>query len=41
LLDTMDSRPGVGDGFPVSPPNGGPAPAPDQGQAVRDTTGDR
>ena len=24
LLDTMDSRPGVGDGFPVSAPDGGP-----------------
>jgi hypothetical protein len=37
----MDSRPGVGDGFPMPLANGGPAPAADQGQAVRDTTGDR
>lgn len=41
LLDTMDSRPGVGDGFPVPLANGGPAPAADQGQAGRDTAGDR
>ena len=27
LLDTMDSRPGVGDGFPMPAANGGPAPA--------------
>jgi hypothetical protein len=27
LLDTMDSRPGVGGGFPVPSANGGPAPA--------------
>jgi hypothetical protein len=26
LLDTMDSRPGVGDGFPSPAPDGGPAP---------------
>ena len=30
LLDTMDSRPGVGDGFPVPAPNSGPAPAADE-----------
>jgi len=28
LLDTMDSRPGVGAGFPVPAPNGGPANGP-------------
>jgi len=33
LLDTMDSRPGVGDGFPVPPPNGSSATA--FGQAHR------
>jgi hypothetical protein len=27
LLDTMDSRPGVGDSFPVPSPNGRPTPA--------------
>jgi hypothetical protein len=37
LLDTMDSRPGVGDGFPVPPPNGGPAPASDEGRPMRGT----
>jgi hypothetical protein len=30
LLDTMDSRPGVGDGFPVPAPDSGPAPAADE-----------
>ena len=41
LLDTMDSRPGVGDGFPVPSPNGGPAPTADEGGPVRDSAGDR
>ena len=27
VLDTMDSRPGVGYGFPVPPPSGRPGPA--------------
>ena len=27
VLDTMDSRPGVGYGFPVPPPGGRPGPA--------------
>jgi hypothetical protein len=41
LLDTMDSRPGVGDGFPVPLANGGPAPVANDGQSLRDSTGDR
>jgi hypothetical protein len=41
LLDTMDSRPGVGDGFPVPSRGGGPAPTADQGGPVRDSAGDR
>jgi hypothetical protein len=41
LLDTMDSRPGVGDGFPVPLANGGPGPAADQGQPMRHTPGER
>jgi len=34
LLDTMDSRPGVGLGFPVPAPNGGPAPAADEDRSM-------
>ena len=30
VLDTMDSRPGVGYGFPASSPNGSPGPAADE-----------
>jgi hypothetical protein len=41
LLDTMDSRPGVGGGFPVPSPGGGPAPTADEGGPVRDSAGDR
>jgi hypothetical protein len=41
LLDTMDSRPGVGGGFPVPSPGGGPAPTADVGGPVRDSAGDR
>jgi hypothetical protein len=39
LLDTMDSRPGVGAGFPVPSPNGGPAPAADEGGPAHDSAG--
>ena len=41
LLDTMDSRPGVGDGFPVPSYNGGPAPAADGGGPRRHPAGER
>ena len=41
LLDTMDSRPGVGAGFPVPSPDGGPAPGADEGQPVPGTAADR
>jgi hypothetical protein len=41
LLDTMDSRPGVGAGFPVPSPNGGPAPAADAGGPAHNSAGDR
>jgi hypothetical protein len=41
LLDTMDSRPGVGDGFPVPAPNGGHAPGADEGKPMAGTAGDR
>ena len=40
LLDTMDSRPGVGDGFPVPPGAAGPVPAANGGEPARGT-GDR
>jgi hypothetical protein len=41
LLDTMDSRPGVGDGFPVPSPGGGAVPAAEEGEPARGGTGDR
>ena len=41
LLDTMDSRPGVGAGFPVPSPDGGPAPAADEGEPMPGTAADR
>ena len=41
LLDTMDSRPGVGIGFPVPSPNGGPAPAADEGEPMPGSAADR
>ena len=40
LLDTMDSRPGVGDGFPVPAPDGGPAPAADEDRSTPATIAD-
>jgi hypothetical protein len=40
LLDTMDSRPGVGDGFPVPAPNGGPAHAADEDGSMSATAAD-
>ena len=41
LLDTMDSRPGVGIGFPVSSPNGAPAPDADEGEPMPGSAADR
>jgi len=41
LLDTMDSRPGVGAGFPVPSPDGGPAPADDEGEPMPGIAADR
>ena len=41
LLDTMDSRPGVGLGFPVPPPDGGPAPAAGEAGPTPGTAADR
>jgi hypothetical protein len=38
LLDTMDSRPGVGDGFPVPPGAAGPVPAANGGEPARGTS---
>src|SRR5690349_15227648 len=40
LLDTMDSRPGVGDGFPVPAPDGGPTPAADEDGSMSATGAD-
>jgi hypothetical protein len=40
LLDTMDSRPGVGDGFPLPAPSGGPAPAADEDRSTPATAAD-
>ena len=41
LLDTMDSRPGVGSGFPAPLPNGGPAPAADEDEPMPGSAADR
>ena len=40
LLDTMDSRPGVGDSFPVPAPDSGPAPAADEDGSMSATAAD-